>query len=122
MHCVSKDFKMTGGIAVRFRDKYERVDELEAQCPQIGDIAVLEHENRYLYYMVTKEKYNDRPRIDDLAQALVNVKRHALKNGVTRINCPKIGCGMDKLKWDKVYPILNGVFSYSGIAITVYYI
>jgi len=40
-HCVSRDLNMGKGIAVDFKAKYKRVNELKAQQKGIGDVAVI---------------------------------------------------------------------------------
>jgi len=35
---------------------------------------------------------------------------------------PRIGCGLDKLKWDRVVAMIREVFADVDMAITVYYL
>ena len=49
------------------------------------------------------------------------MKDHALKNSVTRIAMPRIGCGLDRLDWEIVSQKLKEIFDDdSGIDIDVY--
>ncbi|CAB1451708.1 unnamed protein product [Pleuronectes platessa] len=48
------------------------------------------------------------------------MKSHCVKNGVTRISMPRIGCGLDRLEWRRVEEILEQVFKHTDISITVY--
>ena len=119
-HCVSEDFKMSAGIAKIFRDKFKRVDELTSQCKQKGEVAVLDEGDRYIYYLVTKRRYFNKPTLFDLKSSLIDLKKHALQNDVKRIGMPLIGCGLDKLKWYDVEKLVREVFKNTHIAITVY--
>ena len=119
-HCVSRDFNMGKGIATIFKNRYGRVEELKAQNANIGGCAFLNDNGKFLFYLVTKEKYFQKPTYESLAQSLVCMKNHCLRHGVTKIAMPKIGCGLDKLVWNRVREMILDTFSNSGIAIRVY--
>lgn len=119
-HCVSSDLKMGAGIALEFRNKYGRVNELAGQCPTIGDICVLQSGDIYIYYLVTKKLYWNKPTYQDLKYSLSNLKSHMEKNNIKSVSMPKIGCGLDKLDWKRVSRIINDIFQDSDIEITIY--
>uniref|UniRef100_A0A4W5PIX1 O-acyl-ADP-ribose deacylase 1 n=1 Tax=Hucho hucho TaxID=62062 RepID=A0A4W5PIX1_9TELE len=119
-HCISEDCRMGAGIAVKFKNKFSGVDELKKQKKVPGQCAVLKRNKRFVYYLITKEKYSHKPTYDNLRQSLEDMKSHCLQNGVTRISMPRIGCGLDRLSWDKVEEMLEQVFQPTDISITVY--
>ncbi|XP_030623267.1 ADP-ribose glycohydrolase OARD1 isoform X2 [Chanos chanos] len=119
-HCISQDCRMGAGIAVLFRKKFHGVEELKKQHKLPGQCAVLERSGRYIYYLITKEKYFHKPTYDTLRQSLQAMKVHCLSNGVTHVSMPRIGCGLDRLKWEKVSEILEEVFWQTDIQITIY--
>ncbi|XP_046725624.1 ADP-ribose glycohydrolase OARD1 [Silurus meridionalis] len=119
-HCISKDCRMGKGIAVIFKEKFGGVNELLAQKKQPGECAVLKRDERYVYYLITKERYNNKPTYDTLRQSLEAMKAHCLENGVTMLSIPRIGCGLDRLSWDKVSTIIENVFQPTDVTITVY--
>ncbi|XP_053337830.1 ADP-ribose glycohydrolase OARD1 isoform X2 [Clarias gariepinus] len=119
-HCISMDCKMGAGIAVAFKNIFEGVDELQAQKKQPGECAVLKRGDRFVYYLITKVKYNCKPKYETLKQSLEAMKGHCLENGVTKLSIPRIGCGLDRLKWEKVSKIIEDVFEQTDIDITVY--
>jgi len=53
-HCVSRDFVMSAGI---FSNLFDGKDELKNQNVNVGEVAWLYREDRYIYYLVTKENY-----------------------------------------------------------------
>lgn len=61
MHCVSVDMAMGKGIAIEFKKRFGGVDELKRQKAGVGGLAVLLRDNRPIYYLVTKEKYWNKP-------------------------------------------------------------
>jgi O-acetyl-ADP-ribose deacetylase (regulator of RNase III) len=119
-HCVSVDLAMGKGIAVLFKKQFGRVEELKKQNKQIGEVAVLNQLNRYAYYLITKQRYFNKPSYESLAASLEAMLNHAKQHKVKNIAMPKIGCGLDGLLWPKVREILLSLFSNTGIQITIY--
>lgn len=119
-HCVSRDLKMGKGIAVEFKKRFGGVRELEQQGKGIGEVAVLQRGNIFVYYLITKESYFNKPSYGDLERSLVNMKDHMQKNRVKKLAIPKLGCGLDGLLWPEVKVILKRVFGDLPLQIEVY--
>ena len=47
------------------------------------------------------------------------MKKQCLELGITKIAMPLIGCGLDKLKWEKVRKIIIDTFNDTDIEILV---
>ncbi len=74
------------------REKFGRVREIEACGTDVGGVAILRQMNgRFIYNLVTKERYSDKPTYETLEQSLQEMREHARKNGVAEIAMPKIG-------------------------------
>jgi len=121
-HCISQDVKMSKGIALHFKSKFGGVQEILDQNRKPGDVAVLKRGHRFVYYLVTKERYWHKPTYLSLRSSLQAMKRHVLQYAVSSIAMPKIACGLDGLVWEKVRDILTDVFKDTDINITVYVI
>ncbi|XP_030821830.1 ADP-ribose glycohydrolase OARD1 isoform X1 [Geospiza fortis] len=119
-HCISEDCRMGAGIAVLFKKKFGGVQELLDQKKKTGEVAVLQRDDRYIYYLITKQKVSHKPTYESMQKSLEAMKAHCLNNGVTDISMPRIGCGLDGLQWEKVSAILEEVFENTDIKITVY--
>lgn len=119
-HCISEDCRMGAGIALLFRRKFGGLEELKAQKKMPGQCAVLKRGRRYVYYLITKRKASDKPTYDSLRRSLEDMMAQCQRDGVTRISMPRIGCGLDRLKWERVCEMLEQVFQNTGISITVY--
>ncbi|XP_053174416.1 ADP-ribose glycohydrolase OARD1 [Scomber japonicus] len=119
-HCISEDCRMGAGIAVKFKNKFKGVEELKEQKKLMGQCAVLQRGKRFVYYLITKKKASHKPTYDSLTQSLEDMKTHCVKNTVTRISMPRIGCGLDGLRWEMVSDKLKEVFRDTNISITIY--
>mmetsp|Transcript_9967 Transcript_9967/g.15157 ORF Transcript_9967/g.15157 Transcript_9967/m.15157 type:complete len:187 (-) Transcript_9967:28-588(-) len=119
-HCISRDLGMGKGIAKVFKSKFGGLDTLRQQKANVGECAVLMRQNRYVYYLITKEKYWHKPTYESLTASLEYMKNHAVIYNVDEISMPKIGCGLDRLQWDKVERIIIKIFQATNIKISVY--
>ncbi|XP_001370260.1 ADP-ribose glycohydrolase OARD1 isoform X1 [Monodelphis domestica] len=119
-HCISEDCRMGAGIAVLFKKKFGGVQELLNQQKKSGEVAVLKRDERYIYYLITKKRASHKPTYENLQKSLEAMKTHCLKNGVTDLSMPRIGCGLDRLQWEKVSAMIEEVFEGTDIRITVY--
>ncbi|KAI6659337.1 O-acetyl-ADP-ribose deacetylase 1 isoform X1 [Oopsacas minuta] len=119
-HCVSRDLHMGKGIAVIFKKKFGGVAALKAQNKEIGECSVLLDNSRYIYYLITKEKYNYKPKLASLRQAVCAMRDHCVLNDVKELCLPKIGCGLDRLVWKDVKQILIDTFKETNIQLSVY--
>ena len=116
-HSVSQDLYMRQGMADRFRKRYGAIEEFNDQNKTKGEVAVLLRDNRYLYYLITKDRYDDKPLLHDLEKSLWSMKEYALRNNVHEISLPAIGSGLEGLRWTCVQERIRKVFEHSGIHI-----
>ena len=119
-HCVSSDFVMGAGIAKSFKEKYGSVQKLKMQNKDVGECAFLEHDNKKIYYLVTKRNFYDKPTYNSMKQSLVSMKKLIKEHQVQEIAIPLIGCGLDRLNWNKVKQIILDVFCNTNLKIFVY--
>lgn len=127
-HCVSADFKMSAGIAKTFKAKFGQKEALLATGVGVGKCAVLrissKEDNvsvpkiRYIFYLVTKEKYWQKPTYETLRDSLRSMYEYCKKHDITSISMPRIGCGLDGLEWSKVRKIV--LSELKNILITVF--
>lgn len=121
-HCVGADLTMGAGIAVMFKKKFGKMDELKKQNIEKGGVAVLKDEGRFIYYLVTKDKsgFYSKPTYQALEMSLEAMRGHMNENDVKELCIPQIGCGIDGMEWPKVEEVLRRVFEKCDIQITVY--
>ena len=86
---------MGAGIAVAFKERFGGLEELRRQRINVGGVGVLRRDGRYIYYLVTKERYSDKPSLKSLEASLVAMRERIIADGVQRLAMPKLGCGLD---------------------------
>jgi len=124
-HCISADFGMGKGIVVEFNKRFDMKRKLQSQYPDYlsqwqnqgysGDCIL---EGRVLN-LITKERYFHKPTYDSLTTALTVCGITCLNNNIKKIAMPVIGCGLDRLQWEKVSEIIREVFRNTDIEILV---
>ena len=122
-HCISADAKMSKGFADFLSHK---IPGLRSTCKKakllIGQVFPFwdSTSRRYIYNLVTKERFFDKPDLSTLLTTLEAMKSHATTNGVSTIAIPKLGCGLDKMNWQEVVKLLRDVFAYSDVHVVVF--
>lgn len=120
-HCISADFALGKGIAVEFNRRFGMRDKLNTTYPnyliwykniskfyRAGDCILIDR----VFNLVTKELYHEKPTYESIRNALISMKKKLryLPDKSVKIAMPTIGCGLDKLEWDKVSEIIKDVF------------
>jgi O-acetyl-ADP-ribose deacetylase (regulator of RNase III) len=118
-HCVSQDFRMGKGIAARFKAEFGHVSELKSQKIEVGGVGYIDLNTRYIFYLVTKQRYSHRPSYLSLQSSLLSLRDLCIQLRVKELGMPRIGCGLDRLEWYRVREIILEVFQDSDIRITV---
>lgn len=72
--------------------------------------------------LVTKTRYWHKPTMYSMRRSLEKMKRGCETENITKIAMPKIGCGLDKLKWEDVSSAIKEIFADSQIEIVVCYL
>ena len=75
---------------------------------------------RYIYNLLTKDNFSDKPDLPTLLSTLEATKSHASMYGTSKVAISKIVCGLDKMNWQEVVKLLRDVFAYCDIHIFVY--
>lgn len=117
-HCISADAKMGAGIAVHFTQQFDLSSLQEQAAHEPLEIGTCYRVGRALN-LVTKAKYWHKPTYGTLTAALTSMKDLCLEAGITKVGMPQIGCGLDRLKWDKVKAIIVQIFNDTEIEIVV---
>ncbi|XP_017096040.2 ADP-ribose glycohydrolase OARD1 [Drosophila bipectinata] len=119
-HCVAADLRMGKGIAVKFRNKFGQLLNLQKQNVQPGGVAILQDQQRYVYYLVTKKTSWGKPTYELLYSSLLAMRQHMISHNVPKLAMPRIGCGLDGLNWSKVKEMVCQIFQSDAVEIAVY--
>lgn len=124
VHCISADFGMCKGIVVEFNKRFDMKNKLQSKYPNfVNDYhhckwsGMVLIEGRVIN-LVTKERYWQKPTYETMREAL-NIARLRLPDDCKKIAMPVIGCGLDRLQWDKVSEIIKEVFTDTDVEILV---
>lgn len=124
--CISADFAMGKGIAVRFNEEFGTKRLL---CGKYSDFVGEwdrdeEHrgwcirESRVLN-LITKKYYWHKPTLGQMEKALWKMKEICIEEDITKVAMPKIGCGLDRLAWGDVSKLIHDIFMDTDIRIVV---
>lgn len=130
VHCISADFALGAGIAKEFAKrgvkKALQTDSFySALINKVGKCLItFATDWRAEYNLVTKEKYWYKPTYETLRAALEEAKVYSIipsqsETETLKLAMPKIGCGLDKLQWNKVKQIIEEVFADMDVEILV---
>lgn len=118
-HCISADFTLGAGIAKTFDSVYNMRFKLFRNYDNYeyrgGDALPVDN----VFNLVTKPKCYHKPTYESLRTALEIMREQMDFLDITKLAMPKIGCGLDKLSWDKVYEIICEVFEDTDVEIVI---
>lgn len=122
-HCISGDYALGAGIAKQFVDIYNMRYKLHSQYPipdgekyaNVGKAILVDN----VFNLVTKPRCFQKPTYETLYDALVDMRDYCEEYDIVKIAMPCIGCGLDRLEWDKVYDMLEDVFYTTDIEILI---
>lgn len=139
VHCISLDCAMGAGMAKVFDKKFPNMKWKLADCIKgnnlkhpisilygfertVDNKLVFVDEKQGVINMITKEKYWHKPTYEDFNAALLHVAYLCKKYNIKKLGMPKIGCGLDRLQWDKVKEKIEDYFKDLDIEIVVCYL
>lgn len=126
VHCISSDIALGAGIAKAIDERYQERERILKFFTEKGErlhwndhgygvitplLNVEDVSSRFqICNLITKEKYWQKPTYTSLFESLEYVKQtlraiddYAKRDGLKlKIVMPKIGCGLDRLNWDRV--------------------
>ena len=124
-HCISADFEMGKGIVVEFNKRFNMKNILQCNMPdyldyfqraRLGGDCIIEGK---VFNLITKERYYHKPTIITMKIALQRMKEICMEHNVNKVAMPLIGCGLDRLRWNKVRDLINNTFKEMDIEILV---
>lgn len=124
-HCISSDCAMGAGIAKQFVSRYPGIKDYCQNQPIRGIGSVIKYQapdGRTIFNLITKEKFFHKPTYDTLMMALFTLRSQMLQDNLKKLAIPRLGCGLDKLDWNKVKYLIQYIFQNTDIEIVVYHL
>jgi O-acetyl-ADP-ribose deacetylase (regulator of RNase III) len=123
--CISADYAMGAGIAVEFNKRFDIKNIMREKPENVvaspNNTCLLVNDK--VFNLVTKNRHFEKPTYNSLRKALMSMKilmlNHPELMKTNKVAMPRIGCGLDRLDWDKVKPIIEEVFGDTNIEILV---
>lgn len=129
--CISADLAMGAGIALQFNKRFDTKntilqmygDSLSKQIRKTWELSSIEKvrliQAKRVFCLVTKGRYYNIPTYEDLTRSLELLREEIDEQYIKYLAMPRIGCGLDRLKWSEVKPIINSIFADSDVNILV---
>ena len=120
--CFSGDMRVKSLPMTEFVVGYSHLKPMEDSVNRVGGMLVYwdsEH-SRYIYLLMTKEKYTEVAKYDDLKSCLREMSAHAALKGVSCFAMPRIAVVDDRLEWTNVAICLETIFQDVYCTLTVY--
>lgn len=123
-HCISGDFALGAGIAKKFDEVYNMRFKLHRDYPiisgkkygYVGEALLVDN----VFNLVSKARYFHKPTYDSLHETLADMRKQCEYLNITKLAMPRIGCGLDKLDWDRVIDVIDDVYGVEDIDIIIY--
>jgi hypothetical protein len=116
-HCIASDLALGAGIAVPMQKIYGLRTRLQTcGISLMSPTCIL---TGRVFNLITKSKSRGKPTYLTLLAALEKMMVIAVQNNIKKIAMPRIGCGLDKLEWDRVKSLIEKVFQGKDIEILV---
>ena len=110
-HSISSDFKLAAGIAKQVREAFPTTyPEVVSKASKEKVYAQQIPPNRFIYHLIVKLRFCNRPTYSSLRAALEAMLQHTEKHKIEKISIPRLSTGLHKLNWLKVKGIIADVF------------
>lgn len=125
VQCISADFAMGKGIAIKFNEYFNTKKILTNKYGNylsIWNNTINQGfciKEGHTLNLITKKQYWDKPTYETMQNALNKLKDIVIINDIHKIAMPTIGCGLDKLDWGIVSQMIQNTFKDINIEIFV---
>ena len=114
-HCVSPDFALGKRLASALAFSYPELQQMRNMSLNLfppGSLVIYfdQQHQRFIYNLVTKRNFFNKPTYETLELSLQALKQHLKLHNIHELAFPKFGCGYDQLHWPTVFSILFKVF------------
>jgi len=76
---------MRKGIALQFKHKYGKVDQLKKQNKKIRELANLKIKRQFIIYLITKSRFYEKPKYETIFDSLNCLKYFCQNNNLKNL-------------------------------------
>ena len=120
-HCVSADLAMSAGIAVQFVKRWPDIRSGSSRS-EPGSLHVHSSTRGYIFNLITKERFDDKPSLEDFRKSIVALKSKMQALNIKTLAVPELGSGRDRLNLSKVIQVLQSILVEAGIGVIMYHL
>ena len=120
--CVSGDMRVKSSPMTEFVVRYSHLRPTEDSVNRVGGMLVYwdSEQSRYIYLLMTKEKYTDVAKYNNLKSCLREMSARAALKSISCFAMPRIGVVDDRLEWTDVAICLETIFEDVYCTLAVY--
>lgn len=127
-HCISADFALGVGVAKKIDRRFNTKEELRKDYPNFYKEWIQYPNMHYIMScivtgkiinLITKGRYYEKPTYESLYSVLILMKIKCRLSKVKKVAMPLIGCGLDRLQWDRVSAMIKDIFADTDMEILV---
>ena len=120
-HCVSADLAMSADIAVQFVRRWPDIRSGYSRS-EPGSLHVHSSTRGYIFNLITKERFDDKPSLEDFRKSIVALKSKMSALNIKTLAVPELGSGRDRLNLSKVIQVLQSILVEAGIGVIMYHL
>jgi hypothetical protein len=119
-HCVARDFYMSRGAAGALKNNFPFINSTRKHRI-VGRCVTTTSNGRTFINLITKENSGGKPTIRNFKKALLHLRQIIINKRITSISATQLGCGLDRLSWDRcVLPLLLSTFKDLPLIMNIY--
>ena len=114
---IARQYNFRTGINYQLKKQFGN-GEILPHSKVIGDTPYYKQENRFIIFLVTKNRDRQKSTYENMYISLMNLKLLCEENKLTKLAMNKLG-EHDDLEWEKIRSMLRYIFRKTGIEIII---
>ena len=99
---------------------YKREASLDQELADLNSPLSTPNAVKWFLLFATKRRWQENSRLEDIEGGLDWVKRNFAKEGIQSLAMPALGCGLGRLDWKDVGPVMCRFLHEMGIPVAIY--
>lgn len=118
-HCIAADWRMSDGLAVDIKKMFGDITKQNQNKHLVGSIVQQEKNGKKVLHIITKEESTAKPTWKDFKKAIYKLATRCKEEKISKLALPKLGAGLDGIKWEKIMKVLNYAFKNTTTLVTI---